>query len=113
MHPVKPAEKRGSARSRHYRSAKIRLGAGALPRDCLIIDISDSGLRLNVEGLDVPDEFVLLSGAQESTYKVAWRFGYDLGAKFVSVVRRPGSFHGVGRRAPVDRRQNFLRPHQR
>jgi hypothetical protein len=27
---------------------------------------------------------------QESTYKVIWRFGHELGAKFVSVVRPPG-----------------------
>ena len=50
--------------------------------------------RLHVEGLDVPDEFVLLlSGdgmAQESTCKVVWRSGHEVGAKFVSVVRRPG-----------------------
>ena len=92
MRPLKPAEKRRSDRSRHYRSAKIRLGGGTPPRDCLIIDISEGGLRLNVEGLDVPDEFVLLSGTRENTYRVAWRFGYEVGAKFVGVVRRPRSF---------------------
>jgi hypothetical protein len=89
MRPLKPVEKRRTARSRHYRSAKIRLGGDTPPRDCLIIDISESGLRLNVEGLDVPDEFVLLSGAEESTCKVVWRFGHEVGAKFVSIVRRP------------------------
>jgi hypothetical protein len=48
-----------------------------------------------VEGLDVPDEFVLLllsnNGiVKESTCKVAWRFGDEVGAKFVDVVERPG-----------------------
>ena len=113
MRPLKPAEKRGSARSRHYRSAKIRLRVGTPPRDCLIIDISEGGLRLNVEGLDVPDEFVLLSGVEESTYKVIWRFGYEVGGKFVSVVRRPRSFHGVGGQVSDDRPQYLSRPRQR
>jgi hypothetical protein len=94
MHSLKPEERRRSARRSHYRAAKIQLGAGTLARDCLVIDISDGGARLHVEGLDVPDEFVLLlSGdgmAQESTCKVVWRSGHEVGAKFVSVVRRPG-----------------------
>jgi hypothetical protein len=51
-------------------------------------------VRLNVEGLDVPDEFVLLLSedgiVQESTYKMIWRFGNEVGAKFVSAVRPPG-----------------------
>ena len=51
---------RQEARQRCYRPAKIKLGAGARACDCLIIDMSDGGVRLNVEGLDVPDEFVLL-----------------------------------------------------
>jgi hypothetical protein len=50
MRPLKPAEKHRSDRSRHYRSAKIRLEGGTPPRDCLIIDISEGGLRLNIEG---------------------------------------------------------------
>ena len=86
--------RRRSARRRHCRAAKIQLGDGVPACDCLVIDISNGGVRLNVEGLDVPDEFVLLLSedgiVQESTYKVIWRFGHELGAKFVSVVRPPG-----------------------
>jgi hypothetical protein len=44
--------------------------------------------------LDVPDEFVLLLSnngiVQESTCKVTWRSGDEVGAKFIAVVRRPG-----------------------
>jgi PilZ domain-containing protein len=91
MHSLRPKERRRSPRQRLYRVAKIKLGAGNPPRDCLVIDISDGGMRLYVEGFDVPDEFVLLlSGAgvvRESTCKVAWRRGHEVGAKFVSVVR--------------------------
>jgi len=86
--------RRRSARRRHCRAAKIQLGGGTVARDCLVINISDAGVRLNVDGLDVPDEFVLLLSndgvIQESTCKVVWRFGHEVGAKFVSAVRRPG-----------------------
>ncbi len=83
--------RRRSVRHRRCRAAKIKLGGGALARECLVVDISDGGVRLNVEGLDVPDEFVLLlSGdgvVRESAYKLVWRRGDEIGAKFVSVVR--------------------------
>jgi hypothetical protein len=85
--------RRRSARRLHYRAAKIQLGSDIVARDCLVINISKCGVRLNVEGLDVPDEFVLLLSnggiVQEITCKVAWRFGDEVGAKFVAVVRRP------------------------
>lgn len=72
--------------------AKIRLGRGALPRDCLITDISTGGVRLHVEGFDVPNDFVLvLLGddlAKECNYQVVWRLGPEIGARFVGLVRR-------------------------
>jgi len=78
------------------RLAKLQSSAGSLPRDCLITDISDGGVRLHVEGFEVPDEFVLLlSGEQiaskERVYKVVWRLGYEVGAKFIGHVRRNGA----------------------
>jgi hypothetical protein len=86
--------RRRSSRRHHYRAAKIQLRGDTLARDCLVINISKGGVRLNVEGLDVPDEFVLFLSndgiVQESTCKVAWRFGDEVGAKFVAVVGRPG-----------------------
>src|SRR3984885_11156750 len=86
--------RRRSTRRHHCRAAKIQLRDDTLARDCLVINISKGGVRLNVEGLDVPDEFVLLLSndgiVQESTCKVAWRFGNEVGAKFVDVVERPG-----------------------
>ena len=79
-------------RRHHYDAAKIRFGGDALARDCLVINVSKGGVRLNVEGLDVPDEFLLyLSNdgiVQESRCKVAWRFGDEVGAKFIA-IRRP------------------------
>ena len=51
--------RRRSSRRHHYRPAKIQLRGDTLARDCLVTNISKGGVRLNVEGLDVPDEFVL------------------------------------------------------
>ena len=83
--------RRRSSRRHCFRAAKIQLGAWT--RDCLVIDISDGGVRLNAEGLDVPNEFVLLLSAdgvvRESMCKVAWRYGDEVGAKFVAAARRP------------------------
>ena len=85
--------RRRSSRRRCYRAAKIQFGDGTLTCDCVVINISDVGVRLNAEGLDVPDEFVLLLSTdgviQENTCKVAWRCGDEVGAKFVTAARRP------------------------
>ena len=85
--------RRQSPRRNHCRAAKIQIGGDAPARDCLLIDISKGGVRLNVEGLDVPDEFVLFLSNDEiiqgSVCKVTWRFGDEIGAKFIG-VGRPG-----------------------
>jgi hypothetical protein len=85
--------RRRSTRRHQCRAAKIQLRGDTLARDCLVINISKGGVRLNVEGLDVPDEFALLLSndglVQESTCKVTWRFGDEVGAKLVAVVGPP------------------------
>ena len=92
---AKSHERRGSRRRLINRMAKIQLGAGTLPRDCLVTDLSTGGVRLHVEGFDVADDFILLLtgddiGAKERIYRVVWRLGYEIGAKFVGHVRRTG-----------------------
>jgi PilZ domain-containing protein len=91
MHRLRPEDRRRSPRRRIYRLAKIELAPGIHARDCHVIDISDDGVRLNVGGLDVPNEFVLLlSGdgvVRKNAYKVVWRRGHEVGAKFARVVR--------------------------
>jgi PilZ domain len=92
-------ERRRTRRRTINRMAKVQFGTGALPRDCLITDISDGGVRLHVEGFDVPDDFILLLSGEDITgkeriYRVVWRLGYEIGAKFVGHVRRSG-LHAV------------------
>ena len=93
MRAPKPEDRRRSRRRVLNRNAKIQCTAGTLARDCLITDISDGGVRLHVEGFEVPDDFVLLLsgeglGAGERAYRVVWRLCYEVGARFVGVIRR-------------------------
>jgi hypothetical protein len=85
-------EKRGAPRYPLDRLAKIQVGPDSQSLYCLITDFSDGGVRVHTFGFDVPDEFVLLlSGdgpAQDGTYRVIWRRGYDVGAKFISLERK-------------------------
>jgi hypothetical protein len=92
MSSANPADRRQAPRRTINRLAKIHPGNGGLPRDCRITDISTGGVRLHVEGYEVPDDFVLLlSGddlAKECNYQVVWRLGHEIGARFVGLVRR-------------------------
>ena len=63
--------------------AKIRFGAGLLPRDCWITDLSDGGVRLHVDSTDVPDEFTLVVQGGRRECRVVWRLGHEVGAEFV------------------------------
>jgi hypothetical protein len=91
---MKLHDRRRSPRRTINRIAKIQFGAGGLPRDCLVTDISEGGVRLHIEGYEVPDEFVLLLsgegiGSGERVYRVVWRLGFEVGARFVGLLRRP------------------------
>jgi hypothetical protein len=80
-------ERRRAPRYSCERLAKIHLGRGDPPRSCLITDFSDGGVRVNTFGFDIPDEFVLLAFGDgpdlDGTYKVVWRLGLNVGAKFI------------------------------
>ena len=84
-------ERRRSPRRAISRHAKIQLPGSTLARDCLVTDISDGGVRLHVEGIAVPDQFVLLLpespiSSRPLDCSVVWRLGYELGAKFTNVA---------------------------
>ena len=88
MRSLKSEERRTVPRYSLERMAKIQLGYDAPPTYCFVTDISEGGVRLYLNGLEVPDEFVLLlSGdgpAKDGRYKVVWRQGNEVGAKYVS-----------------------------
>jgi PilZ domain-containing protein len=80
-------EKRRTQRHHLGRVAAIVFGADAEQHYCLVTDISEGGVRLHIKELNVPDDFSLRFApdvpAQSGNYKVVWRRGQDLGAKFV------------------------------
>jgi hypothetical protein len=87
------SDQRRSKRKAINRHAKIQFTGASLARDCLITDISEGGVRLHVEGVDVPDRFVLLlsdvdGGARPRDCSVVWRLGLELGAKFAIAAGR-------------------------
>jgi hypothetical protein len=68
------------------RIAKFQTDSGALPRDCMITDISQKGARLFADGIEIPDQFYLLvSGdkADRRECRVVWRLGGEIGVTFV------------------------------
>jgi hypothetical protein len=91
-HPAPREERRQTPRHRLGKLATIKLGIGIAPRYCLVTNVSAEGVCLHVNGIDVIDEFVLLfhgdKNAQDGTYKVVWRSGQDVGAKFISPATR-------------------------
>ncbi len=90
MSVVSFVERRESPRQRLGRLATIKLGVGIEPRYVLVTNSSAEGVRLQLNGIEPIDEFVLLfhgdGDARDGTYRVVWRQGQDVGAKFMSDV---------------------------
>ena len=86
MLSLKPEEKRRSRRHQFRGVATVVFGAGR-QHYCIVKDYSDGGVGLYVTGFYLPDEFALLSPpngpARSGNYKVVWRLGQNVGAKFV------------------------------
>jgi hypothetical protein len=78
------ANRRSSERRLCRRVAKIQLGTGSLPRDCMITDVSDGGVKVIAEYLDIPAEFtIILSTGHPRQCRLAWRIGCEFGAQFI------------------------------
>lgn len=78
------ADRRKSERRSCHGAAKIQFAIGSLPRDCTITDISEGGVRVFAENLDVPAEFTLiLSTGRPRLCRLAWRIGCEFGAQFI------------------------------
>jgi hypothetical protein len=78
------ANRRRSERRLCRRFAKIQFGTGSLPRDCTITDISDGGVKVIAEYVDIPSDFtIILSEGRPRQCRLAWRIGCEFGAQFV------------------------------
>ena len=80
-------ERRQTPRHRLGRLATMVLGDDVPSRLCLVSDLSEGGVRVNANGIRIPDEFVLhFSGSghfKDGTYKVIWRNGSIVGAALI------------------------------
>jgi hypothetical protein len=66
--------------------ATIRLNGGFASRPCTVLDLSDTGVRISVAGIEkIPDAFTLLQsqGSRGRSARVKWRRGNQIGAEFV------------------------------
>jgi hypothetical protein len=86
-------ERRKSQRQPISRYAKLQLPGASPPRDCLVTDTSEGGVRLHVEGVHVPEQFAVLlciddGGPKLRHCRVVWKLGHEVGARFIDVFGR-------------------------
>jgi hypothetical protein len=83
-------ERRGATRETINRRAQYIAGLGALPRDCMVIDMSESGARLFSDAA-LPDVFTLVVSSDRTRIqrecRVVWRLGGECGVAFVVAAR--------------------------
>jgi hypothetical protein len=78
------ANRRKSERRVCRSFAKIQFGTGALPRDCMVTDVSAGGVKIIAEYPEIPPEFtVIMSTGRPRQCRLAWRIGCELGAQFI------------------------------
>jgi len=79
------SERRRSVRHNFNRHARIQVEmAGGPSRDCLIVNMSDDGVRLHSE-TEFPDDFTLVitdAARPRRSCRVVWRLGFEVGATF-------------------------------
>jgi hypothetical protein len=77
------ANRRKSERRLCRSFAKIQTGTG-LPRDCTITDMSEGGLKVIAEHIEIPAQFsIILSTGHARQCRLAWRIGCEFGAEFI------------------------------
>jgi hypothetical protein len=85
------AERRRLARRVINRTAQFCSDDGSLPRDCMVVDISDSGARLYSE-VEVPAAFTLAVSENgvntRRDCRVVWRVGGEFGVEFTDRMKR-------------------------
>jgi hypothetical protein len=85
-------ERRSSKRYNFNRYARIQVEMSGPSRDCLIVNLSEEGVRLHSETPELPNDFTLvIAGAEypRRTCRVVWRLGFEIGAKFTDLDRLP------------------------
>ena len=81
-------ERRKAVRYNFNRYARIQAEMAGASRDCLIVDMSATGVRLHSEYAELPSDFTLvIAGADRPrrACRVVWRLGYEIGAEFTDL----------------------------
>jgi hypothetical protein len=82
-------ERRKSVRHAFNRYARIQAEMSGPSRDCLIVNMSEDGVRLHSEAA-FPDDFTLVISdgpRPRRSCKVVWRLGFEIGARFIDEER--------------------------
>ena len=82
-------ERRRSVRHAFNRYARIQAEMSGPSRDCLIVNMSEDGVRLHCE-IELPDVFTLVitdAAQPRRACRVVWRLGLEVGAKFTDTER--------------------------
>jgi len=82
-------ERRRSVRHGFSRYARIQTETAGASRDCLIVNMSEDGVRLHSEA-EFPDDFTLViaeAARPRRSCRVVWRLGFEVGAKFIDQER--------------------------
>jgi PilZ domain-containing protein len=82
------SERRRSPRYNFNRHARIQVEMAGLSRDCLIVNMSDDGVRLHSEIAEIPGDFTLVitdAARPRRSCRVVWRLGFEIGATFTDV----------------------------
>jgi len=85
-------ERRRAPRYGFNRYARIQAEMSGASRDCLIVDMSELGVRLHSEYAEIPGEFTLvIAGADRPrrSCRMVWRLGFEIGAEFTDLDRIP------------------------
>ena len=79
-------ERRRTQRQVVNSAARIQSHVGSPVHACLVTDASDGGIRLFADGIDLPDEFILVfdgTGEARRKCRVVWRLDDEIGAEFI------------------------------
>lgn len=83
-------ERRKSVRYAFNRYARIQAEAAGASRDCLIVNMSETGVRLHSEVAEIPSDFTLViadAARPRRSCRVVWRLGFEIGATFTDDER--------------------------
>jgi hypothetical protein len=80
-------DKRKASRKKYGTNAWIRLDGGFAVRSCKVLDMSDSGVQIEIDDAkSVSNEFSFLTSRTAGTgrrARIKWRRGAQIGAQFL------------------------------